>query len=77
MAEAGEQVVPEALAGLGDTPRHQGDTAPAKQLELGLEPRLALLSGSLFSSDTTIITLQTKHRPMSPAALSPFRTESV
>jgi hypothetical protein len=76
MAEAGEQVVPEALAGLGDTPRHQGDTAPAKQLELGLESRLALLSASLFSSDT-IITLQTKHRPMSPAALSPFRAESV
>jgi hypothetical protein len=49
------------LAGLGDTPRHQGDTAPAKQLELGLEPRLALLSVSLFSSDT-IIALQTKHR---------------
>jgi hypothetical protein len=76
MAEAGEQVVPEALAGLGDTPRRQADTAPAKQLELGLESRLALLSASLFSSDT-IITLQTKHRPMSPAALSPFRTESV
>jgi len=76
MAEAGEQVVPEALAGLGDTPRHQGGTAPAKQLELGLELRLALLSASLFSSDT-IITLQTKHRRMSPAALSPFRTESV
>jgi hypothetical protein len=76
MAEAGEQVVPEALAGLGDTPRHQGDTAPAKQLELGLEPRLALLSVLLFSSDT-IIALQTKHKPMLPAALSPFRTESV
>jgi hypothetical protein len=76
MAEAGEQVVPEALAGLGDTPRHQGDTVPAKQLELELEPQLALLSASLFSSDT-IITPQTKHRPMSPAALSPFRTESV
>jgi hypothetical protein len=68
-------VVP-ALAGLGDTPRHQGDTAPAKQLELGLAPRLALQSASLFSSDT-IITLLTKHRPMSPAALSPFKTESV
>jgi hypothetical protein len=53
-------VVPEALAGLGDTPRHQGDTAPAKQLELGLAPRLALQSASLFSSDT-IITLLTKH----------------
>jgi hypothetical protein len=76
MAEAGEQVDPGGLAGMADTPRRQGDTAPEKQLELGLEPRLALLSASLFSSDT-IITLPTKHRPMSPAALSPFRTESV
>jgi hypothetical protein len=76
MAEAGEQADPEALAGLGDTPHHREDTAPAKQLELGLEPRLALLSASLFSSDT-ITTLQTKHRPMSLAALSPFRMESV
>jgi len=73
MAEAGEQVDPEGLA---DTPRHRGDTAPAKQLELGLAPRLALPLASPFSSDT-IITLQTKRRPMSPAALSPFRTESV
>jgi len=73
MAEAVEQVVPE---GLGDTPRHRADTAPAKQLELALALRLALLSASLFLSDT-IITLRTKHRPMSPAALSPFRTESV
>jgi len=76
MVEAGEQVVPEALAGLEDTLRHQRDTAPAKQLELGLALRLALLSASLFSSDT-IITLRTKHRPMSQAARSPFRTESV
>jgi hypothetical protein len=73
MAEAGEQVVPE---GLGDTPRHREDTAPAKQLELALALRLALLSASLFLSGT-IITPRTKHRPMSPAALSPFRTESV
>jgi len=39
MAEAGEQVDPEGLA---DTPHHQGDTAPAKQLELGLALRLVL-----------------------------------
>jgi len=76
MAEAVEQVVQEGLVGLGDTPRPREDTAPAKQLELALALRLALLSASLFLSDT-IITLRTKHRPMSPAALSPFRTESV
>jgi len=39
MAEAGEQVDPEGLA---DTPRHRGDTAPAKQLELGLALQLVL-----------------------------------
>jgi len=76
MAEAGEQVVPEALAGLEDTLRQRGDTVLAKQLELGLAPRLALPLALSFLSDT-IITLQTKHRPMSPAACSPFRTESV
>jgi hypothetical protein len=76
MAEAGEQADPGGLAELADTPRHQGDTALAKQLELGLAPRLALPLASPFSSDT-IITLQTKRRPMSPAVLSPFRTESV
>jgi len=76
MAEAGEQVDPVDPEGLADTPHHQGDTAPAKQLELGLAPRPALPLASPFSSDT-IITLQTKRKPMSPAALSPFRTESV
>jgi hypothetical protein len=73
MAEAGERVDPEGLA---DIPRHQVDTALAKQLELGLGPQLALPLASPFSSDT-IITLQTKRRRMSLAALSPFRTESV
>ena len=73
MVEAEEQVDPE---GPVDIQRLRGDTVLAKQLELGLAPRLALLSASLFSSDT-IITLRTKHRPMSQAARSPFRTESI
>jgi len=66
MVEAEEQVDPE---GPVDIQRLRGDTVLAKQLELGLAPRLALPLALSFLSDT-IITPQRKCRPTSPAALS-------
>jgi len=76
MVEAEEQVDPEGPAVPVDIQRLRGDIVLAKQLELGLAPRLALPLALSFLSDT-IITPQRKCRLTSPAALSPFRTESI
>jgi len=66
----------EGPARVADTLRHQGDTAPVKRLELLLALQLELLLVLPFSY-SIVITLPTKHRPMLPAALSPYRTASI
>ncbi len=64
--------------GVADTLRLQVATAPVRQLELVLAPRLERLLPSSFSFDI-IITLHLRRKPklMLPAAPSPPRTKSL
>jgi hypothetical protein len=69
--------------GSGGTGGTGGYTAPpggyssGKAIGIGVGAAAGAAVGIRLLPSDTIITLLTKHRPMSPAALSPFRTESV